>query len=185
MEVRENNKWLGIASAVLPIIVVIAFAIYEISMVATGDAVSLSVSGYDPTDFLRGHYIMYDPLLSDIEIADPENQPAKAYESYSTNDGYILLIDSDSDGIYDLLGDFYWKKPSQPYLKAQCYFYGSDNRNARISLSNEQARFYLNENIAPQVEKEIWQSDGFEIVGTVNQGLFRAKYIEIDGKIYD
>lgn len=159
-----------IFAVVLPLITVLGFLIYEITAVATGAPVALKVQGYDPTDFLRGHYIRYDILTEGVEIADPHNKPD------TSNEGYLTLIDSDHDGILDAFGDFYWKKPQQTYIHAYSYY--------DISLDSYQSRYYLNEDLAPIVEKEIQEAGSFEIIGTVKDGHFRADHILVAGNRY-
>lgn len=161
-----------IFAAALPVLVVLGFLIYELTAVSTGTPVALKVQGYDPTDFLRGHYISYDMLTEEVNIADPHNQGI----AKDDNQGYLTLIDSDQDGIYDSFGDFYWKNPHQTYMRAYSSY--------KITLNQYQTRYYLNEDLAPIVEKEIQEAGSFEIIGTVKDGYFRADHILVAGNRY-
>lgn len=166
---------------------------YEMYAVATGYPVAFIVQGYDPTDFLRGHYIRYDVLnnmTSDIKIGDPENSIYSTEERFYRKDGYISLVDSNYDGFYDSFGDFYWQKPDLPYINAKCNQFVSSNYDDEtelfytFSLDNNQDRYYLDETLANFVEDEINLAGEFLIVGSLKSGLFRASHIEVNGVVY-
>lgn len=192
MKNLRENKTAVIVSLIIPILMILGFMMYEIISVATGDKVELIVQGYDPTDFLRGHYIRYsiiNDMAEEMEIYDPENLPTNEDSSYNIQ-GHISLEDTNNDGIYDSLGDFYVKKPNTPYINGNCRIYYIKNdeeikeMNHRIYIDYHQDRYYLNENLAPIVEDEIREAGSFSIVGTVKSGYFRASHIDVAGKIY-
>lgn len=189
MKNLRNNPIAIIISLLIPILAILSFILYEITAVATGDKVALIVQGYDPTDFLRGHYIRYqilNDMLDEMKIADPQNIQVQN-EYYYSHQGYISLIDSNNDGIYDSFGDFYIKKPNIPYINGRCVFYNygvNDNSRYSIYLNYNQDRYYLNENLAPMVEDEINKYGEFSIVGSVKSGYFRASHIEVNGVEY-
>lgn len=194
MKKLRNNQIAVITSLLIPILAILSFILYEEIAVATGDKVSLIVRGYDPTDYLRGHYIRYqilDDMVEDIKIADPQNILIKD-EYYYRTDGYISLKDTNNDGVYDSFGDFYIKKPNIPYINGRCVIYNykdfdynnEDKQNYNIYLDYNQDRYYLNENLAPIVEDEINKYGEFSIVGTTKSGYFRASHIEVNGAVY-
>lgn len=160
-----------------PFMVALGFFFYEVVAVTLGIPVALEITGYDPTDILRGHYIQYDYLFEELEVLDPENAPDSR-----EGDGYFVLADGDQDGIYDTITGFTWKEKPEVYLLGFCRIWGDDS--TYFSFLSEQRRFYLDERIAETVEEEIFQAGGFSIVGTVTHGLFRASGIEVDGTIY-
>lgn len=184
----RNNTMAVIISLLIPILAIINFILYEEIAIATGDKVALIVRGYDPSDFLRGQYIRYDILdtmANEMVIADPQNTPED--ETYRYQDGYIALFDSNNDGIYDCLGDFYWEKPNVPFINAKCKIftlYNSSKQSVTFSLAYNQDRYYIDENIVSFVEDEISRVGHFEIVGSVKSGYFRASHIEVDGIKY-
>ncbi len=175
-----------IGSIMLPIVTVLGFLLYEVVTIATGTPVALIVAGYDPSDFLRGHYILYDALTEELEILDPENEPQTQDGYVYREDGYILLEDVNGDGVYDTIGKFTWTKPSTPYLRAvgSRIFYGGEDEGYYFQLDSDQGRYYLDEDLASFVEDEIRRVGKFSIEGTVKQGQFRASAIEVDGKRY-
>ncbi len=185
----RHNTLAVLVSLGIPILMIVSFMFYEITAVATGAKVALKVSGYDPTDFLRGHYIRYS-ILNDmtehIEIGDSYNMPKNLInEDYFYGEsGYISLVDIDYDGIYDSYGKFYWKQPNTPSIKAKCNYSSYNDGNYTYSLDYNQDRYYLNENIAEFVEDEINLVGEFLIVGTTKNGLFRASHIEVNGVEY-
>lgn len=174
----KDSKFLCLFSVLLPIFAVISFMLYELFAVTVGTPIHLTVEGYDPTDFLRGHYIRYDALVENLTILDPENQPDKYYTQL---DGYIVIGDKDSDGIYDSFSGFSWEKPDSPYIYAFCRLF--EDRHY-IFLDNNQTRYYLDENLAPIAEKKILEEGSFTLVGTLFQGLFRASRLEVAGESY-
>lgn len=188
MKNLRNNTPAVIISLIIPVVIIFGFMMYEVTSVLTGDKVAFVVQGYDPTDFLRGHYIRYDVLngmTDNISIADPQNGPNLS-ERFYYEDGYIAFNDSNNDGIYDSFGDFYWEKPNIPYIKGNCTYYIYENSDPRYTfrLNHHQDRYYLDENLASFVEDEINKADEFYIVGTAKDGYFRASHIEVNGNIY-
>ncbi|MFI3199992.1 MAG: GDYXXLXY domain-containing protein [Eubacteriales bacterium] len=184
----RHNTQVVVISLMIPIIMIVGFMTYEVIAVATGDPVALRVQGYDPIDFLRGHYIRYsilNDMTENIEIADPHNMPKKLIDDdyFYGERGYISLVDTDNDSIYDSYGQFYWKKPNTASIKAKCN-YSNYSDCYSFSLDYHQDRYYLNENIAEFVEDEINTSGEFVIVGTTKNGLFRASHIEVNGVFY-
>lgn len=191
MKNLRHNTIAVIISLLIPICVVFGFMMFEVYSVVTGDKVAFTVQGYDPTDFLRGHYIRYDILnnmTENVKIADPQNIPDVYDPDHFFNEaGYITLVDSNNDGIYDSFGDFYWKKPSVPHIKGFCTKYSRYDGNDEYysyRLNSNQDRYYLDENLASFVESEINDAGEFYIVGTTKNGLFRASHIEVKGIIY-
>lgn len=192
MRELRNNITAVIISLLIPIGVVFGFMMFEVHSVITGDLVAFTVQGYDPTDFLRGHYIRYDVLnnmTENIKIADPQNTPTDTDTDYFYNKpGYITLVDSNNDGIYDSFGDFHWKRPTNniAYINGYCSKYTRNEKEPTYTykLDSNQDRYYLDENLASFVESEINDAGEFYIVGTTKNGLFRASHIEVKGVIY-
>lgn len=176
-----------ILSILAPLIVILCFIAYEIAMVNFGTKVSLVATGYDPKDFLRGHYISYKLLAKDIDVFDIETIP-KFDDSFSRTviDAYITLKDTDNDGIYDSVDKLHINEPDSPYIKSSCvYYYDRDDETTPIVIVNDvQRKYYLNENLAPIVENEINEAGEFEVFGTIHNGYFRSKNIVVDGKNY-
>lgn len=184
MDQLREHKGAVIASLICPFLVIIGFICYEFFMVATGVPVSLVVQGYDPSDFLRGNYILYDHLIEDVVIADPIYYNFSDDKFYYRDTGHIILLDTDGDGVYDDFGDFYWSEPSQPYFLAECSIYHSQPDEPRIYFLDNQNRFYLDQELAPDVEDDIRDVGSFNITGTVNKGVFRAESIKVAGRVY-
>lgn len=192
MKELRNNITAVIISLLIPISLVFGFMMFEVHSVVTGDKVAFIVQGYDPTDFLRGHYIRYDILnnmTENVRIADPQNNPTMHNSDYFRSEpGYITLADKNKDGVYDSFGDFYWEKPNVPYINGFCSYYGryysEDDPKYNYQLDSNQERYYLDENLASFVEAEITDAGEFNIVGTIKNGLFRASHIEVKGIVY-
>lgn len=162
----------------LPILVAIGFLCYENTAVHLGTPVSLTVRGYDPADILRGQYILYTLVLEDIELMEIVGDE----EKMRGTEGYLSILDSDGDGVYDEIGGFYWNQTPAVYIKAQCSYHSENYSNFR--LMGTQGRYYLDEKIAKQVEDAIAEAGSFQIQGTVLGGLFRATGILVDGVEY-
>lgn len=182
----RHNALLSLVAVLTPIIAVLSFVGYETLAIKTGYQVELVVTGYDPTDFLRGHYIRYDALLDEVQVADPENSPWEDTSlSRLSGEGYLVVNDTNGDGVGDTFGSFYWEKPDEPYLFAEYYYYNNGEFiRETISLKGNQERYYLSESIAYTVERNINSVEEFVIRGSVHKGLFRAIEIEVDGVIY-
>lgn len=181
-----NKKLIAL---ILPIFMIISIIIYEIIMKATGVPVIFVASGYDPRDLLRGHYIEYtideEGYMDEIEFEYLRTQ--QDMDKYATRiEGYVSLVDNDGDGIFDGIGAFHSNKPSTPYLECTCRLYYSvhNSNDVSISLNSISRKYYVNEKLAPILEKQIDLQGEFYISGTVNNGVFRADGMIINGVTY-
>ncbi len=165
-------------ATLLPFVAAVGFLCYEATAVMLGTPVSLAVTGYDPADILRGHYIRYELLLEDIKPMEPILDEDQFYDV----EGYLSIIDSDGDGVYDSFGGFYWNEVPEVYIKAECHFYTEDY--ARYGLIGNQGRYYLDEKIARDAEDAINEAGSFEISGSIRDGFFRATGIVVGGVEY-
>lgn len=178
MNQSNKSKIITVLATLLPFVVTLGFLCYEATAVFVGTPVSLTVTGYDPADILRGHYIRYELLLEDVELMESVTD----VDNFSGTQGYLSIVDSNGDGIYDSLGGFYWNQKPEVYIKAECYRYSESY--TRFFLVGNQGRYYLDEKIAYDVEKAINQHGSFQIQGTILDGLFRATGIVVDGVEY-
>lgn len=176
------NKSLGkvgtMFATLLPFMVAVGFLCYEAMAVLVGTPVSLTVTGYDPADILRGQYIRYELLLDEVALMEPVVNES----DMRGMEGYLSIMDSNGDGVYDTFGGFYWNEKPEVYINALCYSYWDGNPNIR--LVGNQGRYYLDEKIALSVEKAINVAGSFQINGTIVDGLFRATGIIVDGVTY-
>lgn len=176
--ILQSSRIMTILATILPFLVAMGFICYEATAVYTGTPVSLTVTGYDPADILRGQYIRYELLLEDVKPMEPFSES----RDYYGTEGYLSIIDSNGDGIYDSFGGFYWTEVPEVYLKAKCNWLTEDG--GRFSLIGNQGRYYLDEKISLSVEKAINEAGSFEINGTVLGGFFRATDIVVNGIKY-
>ncbi len=174
----NKSKTLTLFATLLPFVVAVGFLCYEAMAVLVGTPVSLTVTGYDPADILRGHYIRYELLLEDVGLMETVVDGISMREI----EGYLSIVDSNGDGVYDSFGGFYWTQKPEVYIKAECYRYSEDY--SRFLLVGNQGRYYLDETIATDVENAINEAGSFQIKGTILNGLFRATAIVVDGIEY-
>lgn len=174
----KNYKFLKIAALIFPILVITGFASQEFIYRIIGDEVILDISGYDPRDLLRGHYISYTIAESTDNIKTDVYFTSDDY--YSVN-GYLILVDSNNDGVYDSFSEFSESKPSNPYIKGTIH---DGYSGIYYRITDNIKRYYVNEKLAPIIESAITKADSVQIKGTVYNGEFRADSLIIDGTEY-
>ncbi len=145
----------------------------------TGKEYTLEVSGYDPYDILRGRYLRIELMDNEIGFKDslkPENW-------YSKGNVYIVLEKRSSGP--DGFSHATLNKPAigVDYLKIDDWYY--DQENDVVRFYSTLNKYYVNEELAPVLEKKLMDSEAKSYVTiSVKKGSYIMKNIVIDDQAY-
>lgn len=154
-DLRDNNI-LFFTFHAIPILLVVGVFACEILSVKIGTPVRFEVTGYDPRDLLRGHYIEY--LLDEdvksttlLDLVDYELEQGSNFDLYTSRSiarfkeriYYAELIDSNNDNVYDSIVSVVPEKPMyNNYLKVNINNYISYRVFRNEDMKND---FFMDE----------------------------------------
>jgi hypothetical protein len=121
-----------------------AYMIYEQETVLTkGTLYKFPLAPVDPYDAFRGRYLALNYNFNDI----------KTSEQFNAGDQAFAKIAIDSAG-YAYLFDVSHTPPSSPYLSGVAHYQHTKGL-VSLGIPESMKRYYLNEKLAPQAEKEV------------------------------
>jgi len=119
MKLFKSTAFKYAAIAALPIIALFYWQIFNFASLALGESVLLETRPVDPTDFLRGDYVILDYKISDIpEETLPENlrEPTRGEET-----NVYVTLDRDASGI-GTVKSVSTSVPPEFYIKGELYY---------------------------------------------------------------
>ena len=141
--IASKNRWLLIASLVLPVLVLTVITVNKIIIAASGVEARFPVEGYDPRDILAGHYVTYRVDYG-VDNLCPQSLSVKAISSQSC----LCITDVATVPATSHPVDCYDPLPAEciALIKGSCM---SGSFEADIE------RFYINESNAAGIDQAV------------------------------
>ena len=149
-----------IASLALPIIALIANALWHEWARHQGQEVTIPITGFDPRDLLSGHFLIYQ---LNYGVAGNDCQPEGAPAIMCLQPSPQLHVNTQ-------------EKPADCdlYIRGQCAGLG------RFSANIE--RFYIPEEYATVLDQKVRNNQGALVLGVDSQGKASIRDLLIEGK---
>lgn len=139
---------------------------YEKNNIARkGKEYRFKITYYDPYDFMRGNYLRID--LKQMEVGEVITEDIENIK------GYFVIEDTEEGATISSFTD---KKPrNKEYIKGEL-FYSYEDRHV---IKNPFERYYVEQKLAPEMEKKLRESNEAYIVVKVYRGKYIIESIEI------
>jgi uncharacterized membrane-anchored protein len=150
----ESLKHMGVkyaAIALLPLLTLLWIPITNFVTLCAGESVLLEVIPVDPTDFLRGDYVILNYEVSDIPDSIVPPDMADDWHGYDERRDVYVTLEKDSDGIGHVKG-VSANRPGGLYLK------GSIDRYFTVRYERINA-YYVPEGTGREIEDKIGESN--------------------------
>jgi uncharacterized membrane-anchored protein len=152
-KLSENIPVRYAAIAALPLFILLWTPIVNFTALFAGESVLLETRPVDPTDFLRGDYVILSYEISDIpdDLVPPEISDGRGFSDKRT---VYVSLEKDSDGIGRLKGVSASRPGGGLYLKGSLGGYW----NSSIAYDGINA-YYVPEGTGRDIERRINDSD--------------------------
>lgn len=144
------------AIAVLPLFALLWIPIVNFTVLYAGESVLLETMPIDPTDFLRGDYVILDYKISDVpdDLIPPDIDMEKGYRrNFDNREVIYATLDKDTGGVGHLKGVSATRPDGGLYLKGSF--------NSRWSYYSMNLRYdgieayYVPEGTGREIERKI------------------------------
>lgn len=138
--------------------------------------IEVAITGYDPRDLVRGHYLSYQLALDETE-ATQEMERIAALKGDAVDDSSYRYSFSHACAI-----------PSQNKLSRVVLFNADSPAECRhslpISFVQEPHRFYIQQDHAQEIERAVGEKRATVVLRILSDGTVTADQLLIDGKVF-
>ena len=181
---KQNRNKMILSAFLLQILVLLSVIALVYVISAKGQTVTLTMTGYDPYDALRGRYIRLSNPDSRV-ILDPGS--IERYENRRCWDPYVYVVLNRDPGTG--LSSFSYASldrpdPATPYIRCSSDYLRTYEGESWVSIHPRIDQYYLTEKHAGHLDQSIRWDTPVRLTLKIWHGMYAIDGIEVDGQAY-